>query len=146
MGMSTLDSIHLPFDKIMRDMSKASVHDALVNSFAGRLQFLSKLGYAETRDASGQPPPYDEIYPAAPASSAEPAPPTEAEMLQQIWDSKKDQSIRNDVMLFAFWLPVLLVLVYYLVFDVPIPFQASTDSFMPSIGYGASPSRRVVRG
>ncbi|KAK7204000.1 hypothetical protein BZA70DRAFT_258964 [Myxozyma melibiosi] len=110
---------------------------ALENSWFGDY-IASAMGTGAERKrsmgAAGAPPSYEEIYPessyvhpsvgntvdvkTAEASSVnveeEPEPKlSEQEMLLKFWQNKKKKQMRNDLMLFAFWLPVLLVVLCY---------------------------------
>ncbi|KAK9366706.1 hypothetical protein V1509DRAFT_628852 [Lipomyces kononenkoae] len=105
------------------------MQSALENSWFG--DYFSSTTGANKNDNSA-PPSYDEIYPEASASSAfaQPAASSdgkdgavrsatlqdeeskmrEQEILLKFWQNKKKKQMRNDLMLFAFWLPVLCVL------------------------------------
>ncbi|KAK9239462.1 hypothetical protein V1525DRAFT_398152 [Lipomyces kononenkoae] len=106
------------------------MQSALENSWFG--DYFSTTGTSGNKNDNSAPPSYDEIYPEASASSAfaQPAASSdtkdgairsatlqdeesklrEQEILLKFWQNKKKKQMRNDLMLFAFWLPVLCVL------------------------------------
>ncbi|KAK9482385.1 hypothetical protein V1527DRAFT_476551 [Lipomyces starkeyi] len=94
--------------------------------------YFSSTGAGGNKNDNSAPPSYEEIYPEASASSAFAHPSAtsdgkdgavraatlqdeesklrEQEILLKFWQNKKKKQMRNDLMLFAFWLPVLCVI------------------------------------
>ncbi|KAJ8104261.1 hypothetical protein POJ06DRAFT_244066 [Lipomyces tetrasporus] len=106
------------------------MQSAFENSWFG--DYFSSTGASGGKNDNGAPPSYDEIYPDTNASSsfAHPSASSDAkdgavrsatwqdeesklreqEILLKFWQNKKKKQMRNDLMLFAFWLPVLCVI------------------------------------
>ncbi|KAK9472425.1 uncharacterized protein V1510DRAFT_417480 [Dipodascopsis tothii] len=116
---------------------KDNVHDALT-AFNNRLPTLPYINdyFSSDKSQTAAPPSYDEIYPdgspktkpadgvaldkggvlaLAAEGSAQASATAEQDPYTKFWERRRKNNIRDDLMLFLFWLPVLCFFVVYLI-------------------------------